>query len=99
MSTMTDAAEVTIGVLALQGAFIEHVNCMKRLGCKVKEVSKRFHFAFFYHENIAGFLQIREVSEIEEVDGIILPGGVCPAVSDVFGYLLSVLARKAPQWL
>jgi hypothetical protein len=52
---MTEAAEVTIGVLALQGAFIEHVNCMKRLGCKVKEVSKRFLFAFFYHENIAVF--------------------------------------------
>jgi glutamine amidotransferase PdxT len=42
---MNDESEVTIGVLALQGAFAEHVNFMKRLGCKVKEVrSTTYHF-------------------------------------------------------
>jgi glutamine amidotransferase PdxT len=30
--------EVTIGVLALQGAFIEHIQVMNQLGCVAKGV-------------------------------------------------------------
>ena len=35
---MTDFASLTIGVLALQGAFIEHVQMLQRLGAQTREV-------------------------------------------------------------
>ena len=35
--------EIRIGVLAIQGAVEEHINCMKRLGCVVKEVTYLFN--------------------------------------------------------
>lgn len=44
-----------IGVLALQGAFIEHAKMIQSLG----------------HETV----EIRQKSHLEEIDGIILPGG------------------------
>ena len=44
-----------IGVLALQGAFIEHEKIIKKLG--------------------ADFIEIRQKSDLEGIDGIILPGG------------------------
>ena len=44
-----------IGVLALQGAFIEHVNIINALG----------------HEA----LEIRKAEQLDDIDGIILPGG------------------------
>ena len=44
-----------IGVLALQGAFIEHENMLRSLGVECRE--------------------IRQKSDLEGIDGIILPGG------------------------
>lgn len=44
-----------IGVLALQGAFIEHEKIIKKLG--------------------ADCIEIRQKSDLEGIDGIILPGG------------------------
>jgi hypothetical protein len=38
---MSSLANVTIGVMAIQGAVEEHVNAIKRLGCKAKEVRIR----------------------------------------------------------
>ena len=35
---------MTVGVLALQGAFIEHVGILKELGVKTKEIRKRSDF-------------------------------------------------------
>jgi len=35
---MSEFADLTIGVLALQGAFIEHVKMLERLGAKAREV-------------------------------------------------------------
>ncbi len=34
-----------IGVFALQGAFIEHENCLKKLGAEVVEIRKLSHFS------------------------------------------------------
>lgn len=44
-----------IGVLALQGAFIEHEKMLRRLGADVREVRQR--------------------ADLEDLDGIVLPGG------------------------
>ncbi len=45
----------TIGVLALQGAFIEHEAALRKCGAEVR--------------------QVRKPMEIQEVDGLIIPGG------------------------
>lgn len=44
-----------IGVLALQGAFIEHEKVLKELGCET--------------------VQVRKKQQLEEIDGLIIPGG------------------------
>lgn len=49
-----------IGVLALQGAFKEHINIIKSLG----------------HEAI----EIRKAEQLDDIDGIILPGGESTAM-------------------
>lgn len=49
-----------IGVLALQGAFIEHVNMIESLG----------HMA----------IEIRKAEELDQIDGLILPGGESTAI-------------------
>ncbi len=45
----------TVGVLALQGDFLEHLQALRRVGVEAKEV--------------------RLPRELEEVDGLIIPGG------------------------
>jgi 5'-phosphate synthase pdxT subunit len=52
---MTDFANLTIGVLALQGAFIEHVQMLRGLGAQARDV--------------------RLPSDLEGLDGLIIPGG------------------------
>ncbi|MEZ4707964.1 MAG: pyridoxal 5'-phosphate synthase glutaminase subunit PdxT [Caldilineaceae bacterium] len=37
---MTDKSQITIGVLALQGAFLEHIKMLRRLGVQAIEVRK-----------------------------------------------------------
>ena len=55
---------MTVGVLALQGAFKEHLDFLNELGVKT--------------------LKVRTLEELNEVDGLILPGGE----STVMGKLL-----------
>lgn len=50
-----------IGVLAIQGAFFEHMDVLKRL-------------------NVQGKL-IKKVSDLEDIDGLILPGGESTAMA------------------
>ena len=45
----------TVGVLALQGAFIEHEKILKQLGVRP--------------------LEIKHKEDVNQIDGIILPGG------------------------
>ncbi len=49
-----------IGVLALQGAFIEHQAALKKCGAQTR--------------------QIRTAAELEEVEGLIIPGGESTAI-------------------
>jgi hypothetical protein len=38
-----DFSDLTIGVLAIQGAVEEHISCLKKLGVCVRTVSLHFH--------------------------------------------------------
>lgn len=49
-----------IGVLALQGAFVEHSKLLSTLGCQTIEVRKQ--------------------SQLEDIDGLIIPGGESTAI-------------------
>lgn len=53
----------TIGVLALQGAFSSHVECLRALGCDAREV--------------------RTVRDLQDLDGLILPGGESSTMSQL----------------
>ncbi|MBN2898886.1 MAG: pyridoxal 5'-phosphate synthase glutaminase subunit PdxT [Clostridia bacterium] len=61
-----------IGVLALQGAFREHVEKIEELGYQA--------------------IEVRKSEDLEDIDGIILPGGESTAM----GRLLSDFRMKAP---
>jgi pyridoxal 5'-phosphate synthase pdxT subunit len=52
---MKDTEKITVGVLALQGAFREHVKAIKKSGCHA--------------------LEVRSTEELNEIDGLIIPGG------------------------
>jgi 5'-phosphate synthase pdxT subunit len=53
----------TIGVLALQGAFASHVECLRAIHCDARE--------------------IRTVSDLDGIDGLILPGGESSTMSQL----------------
>ncbi|KAK9379241.1 SNO glutamine amidotransferase family-domain-containing protein [Kockiozyma suomiensis] len=65
---------VTIGVLALQGAFIEHINHLQKAAKSAKSGSL-----------VAGVqikaVQVRTVEQLKSVDALILPGGESTSIS------------------
>lgn len=69
---MTNYSDLKIGVLALQGAFIEHERILTEAGAVCAE--------------------IRQVSDLQGLDGIVLPGGE----STVQGQLLQKSGLLAP---
>ena len=64
--------KITIGVLALQGDFLEHITTLKKLGVTATE--------------------IRLPQDLENIDGIILPGGESTTMVN----LLDFFALKKP---
>ena len=52
-----------IGVLALQGAFREHVECLNLLG--------------------AGGREVRTAEQLQDIDGLIIPGGESTTMAKV----------------
>ena len=65
--SISSTAKIKIGVLALQGAFLEHVN-MLRATSKNLDVS-----------------EVRVVSELKDLDGLIIPGGESTAFGIIGG--------------
>ncbi|KAI1608796.1 glutamine amidotransferase [Exophiala viscosa] len=63
---------ITIGVLALQGAFLEHLNLLKRAAGQLK--SQGFEDTF-------EFTEVRNVQQLERCDGLIIPGGESTTMS------------------
>ncbi|KAK4945751.1 Senecionine N-oxygenase [Elasticomyces elasticus] len=63
---------ITIGVLALQGAFLEHLNLLKRAAGQLK--SQGFEDTF-------DFTEVRNVQQLERCDALIIPGGESTTMS------------------
>ncbi|NLP23310.1 MAG: pyridoxal 5'-phosphate synthase glutaminase subunit PdxT [Syntrophomonadaceae bacterium] len=69
----------TIGVLALQGAFVEHEAALRKCGALVR--------------------QVRKPEEIQEVDGLIIPGGESTTIGKLMNKygLDKVIVDRAAQ--
>ncbi|KAG4026800.1 hypothetical protein MFRU_036g00330 [Monilinia fructicola] len=72
---------VTIGVLALQGAFNEHIQLLRSasqiLATKFQTTSHQTHdLDIKYH-----FIEVRTESELDSCDALIIPGGESTAIS------------------
>lgn len=65
---------VTVGVLALQGGFFEHVSHLRRCAHILSEKNGVDGLTF-------KIMEVRTVSEIEKLDGIVFPGGETTAMS------------------
>jgi len=74
----------TIGVLAIQGDFLEHRQVLERLGSVVLEVRTR--------------------NELDEVDGLIIPGGESTTIVqlldifDIRDHLVNLVKNGMPVW-
>ncbi|KHJ30703.1 putative pyridoxine [Erysiphe necator] len=68
-STSVAAHDITIGILALQGAFREHTMILRQSACKL--VTRRKWI----------FKEVRTVSELDSCDALIIPGGESTAIS------------------
>ncbi|KAH9827516.1 Pyridoxal 5'-phosphate synthase subunit PdxT [Teratosphaeria destructans] len=69
--------EVTVGVLALQGAFVEHVTLLRRASDTIasrapRHDSSQVHFSF---------MEVRTPSELARCHALIIPGGESTAIS------------------
>ena len=63
----SDPDRITVGVLALQGAFLEHLSLLRQ-ATSLPPLSdmRNLHWTF---------IEVRTVSELEICDGLIIPGG------------------------
>ncbi|KAL2872624.1 pyridoxal 5'-phosphate synthase glutaminase subunit PdxT [Aspergillus lucknowensis] len=65
--------KITVGVLALQGAFYEHVVLLKRAAATL--ASQQLSSSYWE------FLEVRTPQELERCDALVLPGGESTAIS------------------
>lgn len=65
--------KITVGVLALQGAFHEHVVLLKKAAASL--VSQQVSSSHW------DFLEVRNSQELERCDALVLPGGESTAIS------------------
>lgn len=64
---------ITVGVLALQGAFNEHTQLLRQ-AAQILATRDIIHRSWT-------FLEVRTVAELERCDGLIIPGGESTAIS------------------
>lgn len=67
---MTASTTVTVGVLALQGAFVEHITLLQQATAQVQHDGQTFEF-----------LQVRTAAELSRCAALILPGGESTSIS------------------
>lgn len=65
---------LTIGVLALQGAFLEHITLLKRAGVELSQRGEAKDIKFT-------FTQVRTTPELLQCDALIIPGGESTTIS------------------
>ena len=62
-------SSIIVGVLALQGAFVEHVELLKKAATGLSSTSQW------------EFIEVRTPQELERCDALILPGGASTTMS------------------
>jgi 5'-phosphate synthase pdxT subunit len=62
-------ATVTVGVLALQGGFLEHLTLLKKAAADLKESAQQQ-----YQPEIS-CIEVRNVSDLSRCDALVIPGG------------------------
>jgi len=73
-NAMTFSFSITVGVLALQGAFSEHIQLLRHAGASLKS-SNGF-------QNVEwSFIEVRTPAELERCDALIIPGGESTTMS------------------
>lgn len=68
---------LTVGVLALQGAFYEHIELLKKASAAKAQADKTPSASAPQWE----FIEVRTPQELERCDGLILPGGESTTIS------------------
>lgn len=71
---MSKQTQITIGVLALQGAFKEHVDLLRQASQKITSTRKLKNVNWT-------FLEVRTAEELGRCDALIIPGGESTAIS------------------
>ncbi|KAI2619146.1 pyridoxine synthesis protein PDX2 [Hypoxylon sp. NC1633] len=95
---MIEATMVTVGVLALQGGFSEHINSLRKAAAHVSTLSSLKTTNF-------GFVEVRTREQLAECDALVIPGGESTTLSLVAAQsgLLEPLrdfvkVSKKPTW-
>jgi 5'-phosphate synthase pdxT subunit len=66
----TPVPDLTVGVLALQGAFSEHIQLLRQAAASMHISDVKWQF-----------IQVRTPAELSQCDGLIIPGGESTAIS------------------
>jgi 5'-phosphate synthase pdxT subunit len=70
---MTKSPQVTVGVLALQGAFSEHVQLLRQAASVIEAEAGR---------NVKWiFIEVRTAAALDSCDALIVPGGESTTIS------------------
>ena len=70
---------LTVGVLALQGGFHEHLTLLRQASQHLKATNPKAQSTDF------SFLQVRTSKELDQCDALIIPGGESTTISLVAG--------------
>jgi len=72
MPSATSTMGITVGVLALQGAFSEHIQLLEKASNYLKTTDSSTTWTF---------LEVRTQNELSSCDALIIPGGESTAIS------------------
>ena len=72
----TTAMNITVGVLALQGAFREHLDLLRRAADSIQDTVPEAR-----HKITFKFQEVRTAEQLSICDALIIPGGESTAVS------------------
>ena len=67
---------ITVGVLALQGAFIEHIQLLREAKTYLKDSSRKAKIGKDFE-----FTEVRNVQQLSGCDALIIPGGESTTIS------------------
>lgn len=72
----TPSSSLTVGVLALQGAFVEHISLLQRAAATLAQKNHAL-----LSETSLNFIEVRTPAELASCAALILPGGESTAIS------------------